>query len=189
LACTLTVPQAWTKFVQQLDVDKAEVATEWSLFASEAYEGFDFNRMAIDFREGQPLKDLIRSGKTSHRTEVRADRGWQSSGIALEKGHRYELIATGQFTLADKPKPWISEADGITFRYHHSRPLGQLLATIRSTEPADGNPESMLQINGLGSRSRFEAADHGTLYLRLNDHPAELADNKGSVSIEIREVE
>ena len=189
LARSLTVPQAWTKFVQQLDADKAEISTEWTLFATEAYEGFDFNRMAIDFRDGQPLKDLIRAGKKSHRAEVRADRGWQSSGIVLEKGREYEFDATGRFTLAEIPKPWVSEADGITFRYHHGRPLGQLLAAIRSSDKADDAPESMLQISGLGTRGRLEAAFSGTLYLRLNDHPAELGDNKGSVSIEIRELD
>ncbi|MCX7423616.1 MAG: hypothetical protein NT013_29335 [Planctomycetia bacterium] len=189
LARSLTVPQVWTKFVQQLDADKAEISTEWTLFATEAYEGFDFNRMAIDFRDGQPLKDLIRAGKKSHRAEVRADRGWQSSGIVLEKGREYEFDATGRFTLAEIPKPWVSEADGITFRYHHGRPLGQLLAAIRSSDKADDDPESMLQISGLGTRSRLEAAFSGTLYLRLNDHPAELGDNKGSVSIEVRELD
>ncbi len=189
LARSLTDPKAWQKFEEQLRSDEAEIVTEWILFATDAWEGFDFERMAIDFRDGQPLKDLIRAGKKTYRAEVRADRGWQSSGIVVESGHHYELVATGKFTLADKPKPWDSEADGITFRYHNGRPLGQLLAAIRTAETAAGEPESMLQINALGTRSRLEAAYNGTLYLRLNDHPAELADNKGMVSIEIREAE
>ena len=189
LARSLMNPQAWKKFEQQFEPDKAEIQTEWMLFANEAFEGFDFTRMAIDFRDGQPLKDLIRTGKNSHRAEVRADRGWQSSGIVVEKGHQYELVASGQFTLADKPKPWISEANGITYRYHNGRPLGQLIAAIRSTSSTEGEPESMLKITGLSSKSRLDATTSGTLYLRLNDHPAELADNNGTVSIEVREVE
>ena len=189
LARSLTNPQAWKGFEQQLEPDMAEIQTEWMLFANEAFEGFDFTRMAIDFRDGQPLKDLIRTGKSSHRAELRADRGWQSSGIIVEKGHQYELVASGQFTLADKPKPWNSEADGITYRYHNGRPLGQLIAAIRSTSSTEGEPESMLKITGLSSKSRLDATTSGTLYLRLNDHPAELADNNGTVSIEVREVE
>lgn len=189
LARSLTNPLAWKDFEKQLDPDKSEIQTEWMLFANEAFEGFDFNRMAIDFRDGQPLKELIRTGKNSHRAEVRANCGWQSSGIVVEKGHTYEVIASGRFTLADKPKPWISEADGITFRYHNGRPLGQLLAMIRPTSNAVGEALTMQQVTGLGSKSRLEPTADGTLYLRLNDHPAELADNTGTVSIEVREVE
>jgi hypothetical protein len=188
-ARSLLDPLAWKKFEEQLQPDAAEVLTEWTLFAAEAWEGFDFDRMAIDFRDGQPLNELIRTGKKSFRTEVRSDRGWQSSGVVVEKGRTYELVATGRFTLADKPKPWVSEADGITFRYHNGRPLGQLLASIRTTKKADGEPESMLTVTALGTNTRFKSSFNGTLYLRLNDHPGELTDNKGALSIEIREIE
>ncbi len=187
-ARSLFDPQAWKKFEEQLQPDSAEILTEWTLFAAEAWEGFDFERMAIDFRDGQPLNELIRTGKKTFRTEVRSDRGWQSSGVVVEKGRTYELVATGRFALADKPKPWVSEADGITFRYHNGRPLGQLLTSIRASEKVDGEPESMLKVTALGTKSRFESPCRGTLYLRLNDHPGELADNKGTVSVEFREI-
>ena len=181
MAKSLTDPLAWRTLELDLKPDGRETATEWLLFAAEASEGFDFERTVIDFREGQPLTK-------SQRTNVRADRGWQSSGVLVEKGRRYEINATGQFTLAEKPKPWVSEADGITFRYHNGRPLGQLLATIRPLKKDENDvPEPMLDVKPLGNSSNFEAARSGTLYLRLNDHPGELADNRGSVKVEIRE--
>ena len=108
---------------------------------------------------------------------------------AISTGFEEKSTWLISFTLADKPKPWISEADGITYRYHNGRPLGQLIAAIRSTSSTEGEPESMLKITGLSSKSRLDATTSGTLYLRLNDHPAELADNNGTVSIEVREVE
>ena len=181
MAKSLTDPLAWHKLELELKPDWPQIATEWTLFAADAAEGFDFERTAIDFRKGEPLTK-------SQRTKVRADRGWQSSGVLVEKGHRYELSATGQFTLAEKPKPWVSEADGITFRYHNSRPLGQLLATIRPLKKdEDDVREPMLDVQPLGNSSSFEAARSGTLYLRLNDHPGELTDNRGTVTVEIRE--
>ena len=182
LAKSLTDPLAWQKLEVELKPDWPEIATEWMLFATEASEGFDFERTAIEFRDGQPLTKPQRS-------DVRADRGWQSSGTLVEKGHRYELNATGQFTLADKPKPWVSEADGITFRYHNGRPLGKLLATVRPLQKdEDAAGEPMLDVQSLGNSSSFKAVRSGTLYLRLNDHPGELADNRGNVAVEIREV-
>ena len=182
LAKSLTNSTAWHTFEIELKPDLPDILTEWNLFAADAWEGFDFKRSAIEFREGQPLTK-------PQRTEIRSDRGWQSSGVIVEKGHHYEIIATGQFTLADKPKPWTSEADGITFRYHNSRPLGQLLATIRPAMKADDESEPMLDVKPLGNSSSFEASRSGTLYLRLNDHPGELADNRGGVSVEIRAAE
>ena len=180
MAKSLTNPLAWKTFEIELQPDLPEVVTEWNLFAADAWEGFDFERAAITFREGIPLMK-------SQRAEIRADRGWQSSGVLVEKDRRYEIVATGQFTLAEKPKPWVSEADGITFRYHNDRPLGQLLATIRPMKKAENETEPMIDVKPLGNKSVFEAPRSGTLYLRLNDHPAELSDNRGSVTVEIRE--
>ena len=181
MAKSLTDPLASKTFENELQSDYSEILTEWNLFAADAWEGYDFQRSAIEFHSGQELTKPLQ-------IEIHADRGWQSSRVLVEKGVRYELVATGQFTLADKPKPWVSEADGITFRYHNSRPLGQLLATIRPAMKADGEREPMLDVKPLGNTSRFEAARTGTLYLRLNDHPGELADNRGRVTVEIRAV-
>lgn len=180
LAKSLTNPLAWKTFENDLLTDLPEIVTEWNLFAADAWEGFDFLRHAIEFHEGEALTK-------PRRVEIHADRGWQSSRVFVEKGHRYELLATGQFTLAEKPKPWVSEADGVTIRYHNGRLLGQLLATIRPEKPTDKEPEPMRDVKPLGNSSSFEASRTGTLYLRLNDHPAELVDNRGSVSVEIRD--
>ncbi len=182
LATSLANPIAWRTFELELKPDLSEIVTEWNLFAADAWEGFDFQRSAIEFHDGQRLTK-------PERMELRADRGWQSSRVLVEKDRRYEIVATGQFTLAEKPKPWISEADGVTFRYHNSRPLGQLLTTIRPAMKADDEREPMLDVKQLGNKSVFAAPRSGTLYLRLNDHPGELAENRGSVTIEIREAE
>jgi hypothetical protein len=183
LAKTLTNPRAWRTFVMECQPDVREISTEWSLFAADAWEGYDFERLAIDFRDGKPLTQ-------PHRVEIQANRGWQASGVRIAQGDRLSITATGQFTLADKPKPWVSEADGITFRYHNGRPLGQLLATIRPTDidPSETR-EPMLDVHPLGSTSVLKAARTGTLYLRIHEHPGELADNRGQVTVEIRRAE
>ncbi len=195
---SLSDPQAWPKLLAKFKPDWSEITTEWNLFAVEAYEDFDFDRMAIDFRDGRPLSELTARGAKPFRVEVNSDKGWQSSGILVEQDRSYDVKAIGQFTLADKLgdrfKPWTSEADGITFRYHAGRPLGRLLATIRPksalrdaiTRADAGEIEPMFDILPLGSKVNFTAPRSGTLYLRLNDLPGELSDNRGGVSVELR---
>ncbi len=157
--------------------------TEWPVFATNLVHGYDFERSAIDFREGMRLGDR----GVANRIEIVADRSWQSSGIRVEKGCAYEVTASGQFTVAQKPIPWISKPNGITFRYYQGRPLGLLVAAVRTNSPSgDPGRESMLHVIVIGNKKRFIAQTMGTLYFRVNDFPSELANNSGKVLIVVR---
>ena len=92
---------------------------EWQLLARDLVAGTDFKRVAIRFHQSRPLPADGRS------SVVAADRGWQSTGVRLRAGQTYQLTATGRFTLADKPRPWVSEPDGVSIRYHAGLPLGR----------------------------------------------------------------
>jgi hypothetical protein len=102
----------------------------------------------------------------------------------VEAGRRYSVTASGRFTLADQPRPWISEADGISFRYRDGHPLGQLQACVLkdSGTPAERG-RSLLTVHPLGNSREFESSWTGPLYLRLNDAPGERADNRGTVHV------
>ncbi len=141
--------------------------------------GYDAERAAIEFQQGTALSP----DRPSHQCEILADRGWQSSGVLVREGESYELSATGRFELAGAPVPWISEPQGISFRYSGGRPLGTLIACIR-TEGESG--ESMLKTKVIGRGTTFQAPSTGTLYLRLNDDWNSLQDNRGQVVVEIR---
>lgn len=156
---------------------------EWQLFATGLIPGFDIARAAIDFRPGVELSP----GEVSS-VEVNADRGWQSGLVQVREGNRYRITANGQYTLAQTPKPWLSEPQGISFRYFEGRPLGQVLAAIR-TEPPAGPDHSSTLLSALpvGRELEFVAAHSGTLYFRINDLWSELDDNAGAASVEIRE--
>ena len=104
------------------------------------------------------------------------------------------MIATGSFTLADEPKPWISEPQGISIRYFQGRPLGMLLATIHDEtsegiQKAGTKHDSMLNVIPIGPKRRFKADFSGTIFFRVNDSFSELADNTGTVHISIGEVQ
>ena len=46
--------------------------------------------------------------------------------------------------LADEPKPWVSEPQGITFDYFNGRPLGMVVAAIRVEATVYANGHGLL---------------------------------------------
>ena len=157
------------------------IRSDWLLFAQSVQYGFDLARA---MQESPARERVDESGV--HVVTVSADRGWQDSGVLLEEGVRYEVTAEGQFTLADHPKPWLSEPQGITIEYHDGQPLGKLVALI---EPKfdDSLPRfTAWKLIPLGKQHVFSAPYSGRLLLRLNDHWNSLDDNSGEVEVHIR---
>ena len=170
------------EFKLAFDDDSRDLDTEWLQFANNLQYGYEATRAAIDFQPGTRLT----TDRPSHRLDIAADRGWQSSGVLLEAGQTYEIAASGRFTLADQPRPWESEPQGITFRYFGRRPLGLLVGCLRAEEgDADDNRDPMLKVIEIGRGRSFQAPLTGTLYLRLNEAWNSLSDNRGRVSVEI----
>ena len=149
---------------------------EWRLAARDMVPGFDFCRSAIRFVRPRPLT------VEGARVVVAADRGWQSTGVRVEKGTSLKLVASGRFTLARKPKPWVSTAGGISFRYHAGLPLGRLVGVVQPDRVTSDKPPRVVS---LGREGRMVPATSGTLFLRLNDFLSELADNSGAVTVEL----
>lgn len=166
----------------QFAADARDLNTEWALFTLNLQYGYDLPRSVIEFATGAPLVE----NEEPRTVSVTADRGWQSSKVLLEAGQEYEVSATGRFTLADDPRPWVSEPQGISIRYFDGYPLGQLLACIRREEVDASDDESMMKVLPIGRSRRFAAPITGTLYLRLNDSWSELADNRGASEVTIR---
>jgi hypothetical protein len=159
--------------------DLPNIRTEWSLFVHGLEFGFDIERAAIDFRPGEPHS-------SPKEFDIASDRGWQSSEILVEQGQNYEVTARGQITLADDPKPWISEPQGISFLYSEGRPIGALLAAIHSRNGLnDLKRETMLDTISIGASQRFTAPVTGTLYFRVNDFWGSLSDNKGAYTVRV----
>ena len=165
-------------FRKQFADDWEPLNEEWQLFVDQLVYGYDLPREAVDFRPGEPLPA---DGTT---VKVRADRGWQSTGIELEAGKRYQLAAQGRYQVATEPKPWLSTPAGITIRYWKGKPLGALLAAVR---PADGGETENAFLTPLviGMAKEIAPISTGTLYLRINDSPAERSDNSGSADVRI----
>ena len=94
------------------------------MFIAHLDYGYDFARMDFEPVAGKPL------ARSPQRCSVAADRGWQSTGVVLEKGKKYRLQASGRYQVAGGDQPWQSEPGGVTIRYDHGQPLGILLAAV-----------------------------------------------------------
>lgn len=163
--------------------DASRAARDYAAFLAELDYGYDFARSAIDWSPGRLLTGPRRGA-------VDATRGWQNSGFALRRGDRYRVVADGRFRIGEVAAgapagstPLESEADGISLRWYRGRPIGRLLAA-QWIEPAAGKPPAFV-ILGTGREAAFTAAGNGPLFLRINESPGELGDNRGALAVEI----
>jgi hypothetical protein len=167
------------RFYNRLAPQWRAISEDWQLFAMQCDYGYDFARAAVVRKPTAPLPP---DGAT---VTLAADRGWQSTGYNLEAGRTYTLAASGRFQVAGAPRPWPCEAGGVTLHYHNGRPLGMLLAAVSNDDaPLDITPLATGQSIGLAGQITPAAA--GTLYLSINEAAAGLADNQGTLTVEIR---
>ena len=175
----VTRPDFNARFQVLFKDDWAEVNEEWQLFVATMEYGHDLTRTAIDFKPGKPL------AASGAKVTIAADHGWQSSGVVLEAGKKYRLRASGRYQIADQPKPWLCEPNGVSIRYYRGLPLGTLVAAIRADGTKAGATSGLLKPLPIGLQQVFVPEQSGTLYLKINDSPAELADNSGTLLVEI----
>ncbi|MBL9124182.1 MAG: hypothetical protein JNG90_11160 [Planctomycetaceae bacterium] len=163
-----------------LDDDWAQLSAEFGLFLHDIEYGYDFARTQLDW---QPGKRLPAAGK---KVTIQADRGWQNTGVALEKGKTYELRAAGRYVVHQDPQVWWCEPGGVTLRYYRGRPLGELLAVVVPAAKAAAKSPPWGDAIPVGLGGALTPAQAGTLFLKVNDSPAELAENQGELQVEIK---
>lgn len=168
------------KFVKDLEGDWPAISEDWQLFIANADYGYDVARAAVQ-RKAE-VTALPAAGAT---ITIAADRGWQSSGFAVELGKTYKLTATGRYQVAKEPKPWPCEPGGITIRYHRGKPLGMLLAAIGDVKLDAHTMTPLAKPTAVGTLAEITPAFAGTLYLCINEAAGGLADNEGTLTVKI----
>ncbi len=180
----ITGPEFHQEFTAVLGAHWQEISEDWQLFALEAEYGYDVPRAAVAHREAGPAPA---GGVTIN---LAADRGWQSTGVLLEAGKKYRVQAAGRFRVHADPRPWESEAGGVTLRYYRGHPLGLLLGAIHDdANPLGGGITVLSKPVPVGRERSITPTTSGTLYLKVNDSPAELAENEGGLTVRITAVE
>jgi hypothetical protein len=182
MARDVAEPDFAGRFRQTFADDWLDLDEEWQLFIGWMEYGYDRQRSAVEFRPG---KELRPDGVT---VKIAADRGWQSSGLRLVAGKPYRLRARGRYEVAQEPQPWISEPNGVSIRYYKQAPLGILAAAVRPEVREEGDISTFFRAEFVGLDLVIRPAATGTLYLRINDSNAELADNRGELEVEVQPV-
>ena len=167
------------QFYRLFKDDWEELCEEWQLMVANLEYGYDVARSAVDFTPGKPLST---DGASAI---VAADRGWQNTGLRLEAGVPYRLTATGRYQVAKEPKIWWCEPGGVSIRYYRDRPLGVLLAAVRPDDPPSGRTSALLRPTVIGLGAALSPRETGTLFLKINDSPAELGDNAGELKVKV----
>ncbi len=176
------------RFAELFERDRSDMESEWRLFASSLEYGHDVEREAIAFPTPAASPRRL---DTPARVKVDAACGWQCTGLVVEAGKAYELKASGRFVIGAEPDgpPWPSEPGGITLDYHAGHPLGKLLAAV-DERPSAAAPatSAFLRPTPIGLHANLIPEQSGVLYLRLNDSPAGLDDNRGAATVSVRRV-
>lgn len=158
--------------------DPARAAQDFDAFTADVDYGYDFTRSAIDWSPGTPVT-------TPRRVEVQAGRGWQNTGAALVAGRDYSLRAAGRCRLGLVGDTTIeTEPAGISLDWYRGRPLGRLMAAQWVESPKDdGRPRFVVLAEG--AEATFTATTAGPLYLKINEPPADLADDEGHFTVDL----
>lgn len=180
------------RFVRIIGKDWSVLDRQWRATLADLDYGYDFERMSLLERTPKPPAD-------GAPIDVAADRGWQSTGWLLEAGRTYQIEAQGRYQVAVDPKslggqPWQAGPAGVTIDYHRGWPLGALLGVL---EPVDAqhepsgkttpNDEASFAAPVLvGAGRAITPPVDAVLYLKVNDSPAMLGDNRGSLRATIR---
>jgi len=161
--------QMWARDFQETFGGQArELEFEYQYFLDHLETGYRVDLCAWDWKT--KFQGLLPGGP-ARRSPVKANRGWQGSGVTVATGITYQYTASGTWKTA-KDLPAVGAKGGESDR---GRLLGVVMKDYKLGEPFP-----------LENEGTFNAPGDGQLYLRINDKWTELADNTGSLNVEIR---
>jgi len=153
----------------------------WQVFATSLEHGYDLQRSQIRYQNTKPAGDFASA-------LVDTQYGWQSTGIELAPGKNYSISARGRYIIRNGERPWPCEANGVTIHYWKGLPLGVLTGALRPTDWKGETTTTLTQPQPIGPANTIHPDMPVTLFLKINENPADLADNDGQLQIEVREL-
>lgn len=148
-----------------------EVAFEYDQFLRTVGNGYRADLVAWPWKARfRPL-----AGTASQTATVKANAGWQASGIMVERGTDYTVDAEGEWKTAAAGTACTAAGD--------DSGRGRLEGAVL----IDRDEEFILSpVFPLGAEGMFTAPADGRLVLRCSDDWTELADNSGEIEVALR---
>ena len=174
------------RWLRALENDWQKLSIQWRCFVDDLDYGMDMKRSALEW--GSLENRVLKEDNVADFT-LRADRGWQSSGILVEPGESIEVSAEGRVVVREfaDGKKWSSETQGLTVEYHRGKPLGCLLGVLASVE--EEQRTARWETVRIGKRAVLTASQKSILLLKINEPSRDLADNQGTLSVSIRQAQ
>ena len=162
------------RYRKMLSAKKREAEWQWQNFITEMEYGYDvLNAVPI-------AVNSRRADENKFQFELATNRGWQDTQIDVKPGDRLQIEAAGMFRVKEDKQPWPCDAGGVTIEYYDGRPLGRLIALIRSPQNELSGPID------IGRRKELKGELAGRLLLRINESPANWEDNEGVLEITVK---
>ncbi len=143
---------------------------EYRFFMDRLEPGYRVDLCAWDWEDPCPPK----SGNQQQSVKVVAPRGYQATGLSVRTGETVTYEAKGEWRLANDGDALDADGDG----FGQGQLEGILFHEGALSEPLV-----------LGQHGRFTAPGPGKLYLRCRDAWGELADNRGTIRVRLRQGE
>lgn len=177
----MTSDQTLTRWLfRKLQSQWPQIRREWSAMLTELEYGYDprHGMLAIS-RAGKLI------GDTPIAFELAADHSWQTPGVKIAAGDTVVIQGNGQYSVCDKPKPWLCHAAGVTLEYYRGEPLGKLMMTVAGPQEKEQFSQP-IEVVAVGDQLEFTAAQAGELHFRINESSGGLGDNSGTITVTIR---
>lgn len=165
---------------QRLGDRLPRIRSAWRSFITELDYGYSTAPGLLQLSETS--KPII-TGETSS-ISIAADKGWQATGLSVRPGTTITLTATGKYTVAQQPKPWICTPAGVTLEYYRGQPLGKLMMVVLSPQISEA-ATTMVETVPIGDQTTWTATEAGELFFRINESAGALSDNEGELRLNI----
>lgn len=154
-------------FEQTYGAVAKEISFEYLFFLQHLEQGYRVDLCSWDWKR----KFIAPTGATVQTANIEANKGWQPSSLKVSKGQEYEYAARGTFQLGPDPVKLTAAGD--------EKGQGKLVGIIY-------NDFTLSKPFDLGDFGTFSAPADGNLFLRCQDAWGSLSDNKGRLTVQLK---
>lgn len=171
-------------FENSMRADWSTMEEQWRAFLNDV----DYGVRAADTK----IEYDVAKKQNKNLPVIVATKSWQNSGIRVESGKSYWIRSKGRYVIGEsvvegRKTAWPCEPNGISLEYYRGQPLGKLMMVVKPDR--DGALMRFDQSVPVGLSLKWKADFSGTIFFRVNESPAGLKDNSGTLLVSVVELD